>query len=139
MKYYVTTAIPYVNAQLHIGNAMDYVMADVLARNARAQGFDVVFSTGTDEHGAKIAEKAEEKGIPVQKFVDEMSKEVQNLFKLMNISYDRFVRTTNPTHENRATEIWKALAKDIYKKNYVGWYCTGDEEFFTEPDLNGAV
>lgn len=131
-KYYVTTAIPYVNAQLHVGNAMDYVMADVLARYARQHGKQVIFSTGTDEHGAKIAEKAAELDQPVQTFVDTMSAQVKDLFKLMNISHDRFVRTTDKGHEQRAQLIWQSLAKDIYKNKYVGWYCTGDEEFFTE-------
>lgn len=132
MKYYVTTAIPYVNAQLHVGNAMDFVFADVLARNARAQGKTVVFSTGTDEHGAKIAEKAAEANLSPQDFVAQNSKKVSELLGQMNISHDRFIRTTDKGHEQRAQIIWKALEENIYKSKYNGWYCTGCEEYVTE-------
>jgi methionyl-tRNA synthetase len=132
MKYYVTTSIPYVNADPHIGHAMEFVYADVLARYARQQGKQVIFSTGTDEHGGKIAEKAAEKGITPKAFTDEVSAVFRSLGKLLNISNDRFIRTTDTGHEQRAQLIWKALQKDIYKNKYVGWYCTGDEAFFTE-------
>ncbi len=132
MKYFITTAIPYVNADLHVGNALDYVMADVLARRARLNNEKVVFSTGTDEHGAKIAEKAKDAGLSVESFVGEMSDKVKDLFGLMDISYDRFTRTTDQSHEKRAQAVWKILGQDIYKSKYTGWYCVGDEEFFTE-------
>ncbi len=131
-NYFVTTATPYVNAEPHIGTTLDFLYADVLARAARAQNKPVLFSTGTDEHGGKIAEKAEEMGITPKEFADKMSQNFRDLAKTLNISNDRFIRTTDPGHEQRAQLIWKALQKDIYKGKYIGWYCTGDEAFFTE-------
>jgi methionyl-tRNA synthetase len=131
-NYYVTMSIPYVNGEPHLGHAMEFVMADVLARRARQQGHHVLFSTGTDEHGGKIAEKAEELGLTPEALSDQMSRRFSDLAGKLHISNDRFIRTTDKGHEQRAKLIWKSLAKDIYKKNYVGWYCTGDEEFFTE-------
>lgn len=139
--YFVTTSIPYVNGEPHLGHAMEFVMADVLARYARQQGNEVIYSTGTDEHGGKIAEKAEEAGIKPKELADKMSKTFRDLAKGLNISNDRFIRTTDEAHEDRAKLIWKALKKEIYKGKYVGWYCTGDEEFFTETtvkDNNGV-
>ncbi len=132
MNYYVTTSIPYVNGEPHLGHALEFVMADVLARSARAEGTAVIFSTGTDEHGGKMAEKAEELKITPEVLVNKMSKKFVELGKMLNISNDRFIRTTDPSHIQRAQMIWKNLAKDIYKGKYVGWYCTGDEEFFNE-------
>jgi methionyl-tRNA synthetase len=132
MNYYVTTSIPYVNAEPHIGFAMELLQADVLARAARGQGNAVIFSTGTDEHGGKIAQKAEEAGITPKAFTDKVSTSFRELGKLINISNDRFIRTTDAGHEQRAQIIWKALAKDIYKGKYTGWYCTGCEAFVTE-------
>jgi methionyl-tRNA synthetase len=120
---------------------MEFVMADVLARAARAQGKNVLFSTGTDEHGGKIAEKAEEMGLKPQELSDQMSQKFRDLADSLDISADRFIRTTDKGHEQRAQVIWKALSKDIYKNQYVGWYCTGDEEFFPENVVqeNGGV
>lgn len=134
-KFYVTTSIPYVNADPHIGFAMELLYADVLARRARQQGSEVVFSTGTDEHGGKIGEKAAEKGMEPKAFADEISQRFQDLGELLNISNNRFIRTTDPGHEDRAKLIWQALKKDIYKGSYEGWYCTGDEAFFTETEV----
>ncbi|MEK7594444.1 MAG: methionine--tRNA ligase [Patescibacteria group bacterium] len=134
-KYYVTTSIPYVNGDPHIGFAMELLYADVLARRARQQGHEVVFSTGTDEHGGKIAEKAAEQGIEPKAFADQISQRFQDLAELLNISSNRFIRTTDLGHEQRAQLIWKSLKKDIYKSKYVGWYCTGDEAFFTETEV----
>lgn len=131
-NYYITTSIPYVNGQPHLGHAMEFVMADVLARRARQVGNTVIFSTGTDEHGGKIAEKAHEQGKTPKALADEMSAQFSTLVGELNISNDRFIRTTDTGHEQRAKLIWKALAKDIYKGKYTGWYCTGDEEFFSE-------
>lgn len=131
-KYYITTSIPYVNGEPHLGHAMEFVMADVLARYARQQKMTTLFVTGTDEHGGKVAEKAEEKKISPKQFVDEMSQHYLNLLKQLNVSNDRFIRTTDHEHEQRAQAIWKNLASHIYKGTYVGWYCTGDEEFFSE-------
>jgi len=132
MNYYVTTSIPYVNAPPHIGFALELVMADALARAARAQGKQVIFSTGTDEHGGKIEEKAAEQKVDPKQFADEISGLFRDLVKALNVSNDRFIRTTDDGHEQRAQLIWKALEKDIYKGKYTGWYCTGDEAFFTE-------
>ncbi len=132
MNYYITTSIPYVNGEPHIGHALEFVMADVLARNARAEGKPVVFSIGTDEHGSKIAEKAAELGVTPKDFADQNSQKFRELAKLLNISNDRFIRTTDASHEQRAQLIWKALEKDIYKGKYVGLYCTGCETFVTE-------
>jgi methionyl-tRNA synthetase len=134
-KYYVCTSIPYVNAQPHIGFAMELVEADVLARRARKNGDDVIFSTGTDEHGGKIATKAEEAGITPKEFTDQISESFRDLGGLLNISNNRFIRTTDPSHEERARAIWKSLEKDIYKGSYIGWYCTGDEAFFTDVEV----
>ena len=135
-KFYVCTSIPYVNADPHIGFAMELLYADVLARRARINGDDVIFSTGTDEHGGKIAEKAEEAGLEPKEFTDQVSQRFKDLTGLLNISNNRFIRTTDISHEQRAQLIWKALDKDIYKSKYVGWYCTGDEAFFTETEVN---
>jgi methionyl-tRNA synthetase len=132
MNYYVTTSIPYVNGEPHLGHAMEFIMADVLARAARAQGHKTIFSTGTDEHGGKIAEKAAELKLAPQALADQMSQKFRDLVRDLHVEPDRFIRTTDKGHEQRAQIIWKALEKNIYKNKYVGWYCTGDEEFFTE-------
>lgn len=132
MNYFITTSIPYVNGEPHLGHAFEFVMADVLARTARAQGKPVIFSTGTDEHGGKIADKAKELGKTPKEFTDEMSENFRALAKTLNISNDRFIRTTDKGHEQRAQLIWKALEKDIYKSKYTGLYCTGCEAFVTE-------
>lgn len=134
-KFYVCTSIPYVNAEPHIGFAMELLQADVLARRARQQGHQVIFTTGTDEHGGKIAEKAEEAGITPQAFSDQISQNFKDLLDLLDISNNRFIRTTDKGHEQRSQLIWKSLQKDIYKGKYVGWYCTGDEAFFTETEV----
>lgn len=128
-------SIPYVNGEPHLGHAMEFIMADVLARRARQQGRDVLFSTGTDEHGGKIAEKATELGLTPKALCDQMSQHFADLANRLNISHDRFIRTTDPGHEQRAALIWQALKKDIYKDKYTGWYCTGDEAFFTEAEV----
>lgn len=132
MNYYVTTSIPYVNGDPHIGFGMELVQADVLARAARQLGRPVVFSTGSDEHGGKIAEKAAEAKLTPLEFTTQMSQKFRDIGKLLNISNDRFIRTTDKGHEQRAQLIWENLQKDIYKSTYIGWYCTGCEEFKTE-------
>jgi methionyl-tRNA synthetase len=131
-KFYVTTSIPYVNDQPHIGFAMELVQSDVLARYARQRGAATLFSTGTDEHGGKIAEKAAEQKVTPKQFADQISQTFRQVLPLLNISNDRFIRTTDPEHEKRAQAIWVNLQKFIYKGKYVGWYCTGDEAFFSE-------
>ncbi len=132
MNYYVTTSIAYVNAEPHVGYGMELLQADVLARAARQQGKSVIFCTGTDEHGSKITEKAAEAKLEPKIFADQMSEKFRELTKLLNISNDRFIRTTDPAHEQRAQIIWKNLSGDIYKGKYTGLYCTGCEAFVTE-------
>lgn len=132
MNYYVTTSIPYVNGEPHIGHALEFVMTDVLARAARQRGETTLFSTGTDEHGTKIAQKAESLGQTPKQLTDQVSQEFRDLAHLLNISNDRFIRTTDKGHEQRAQLIWKALAKDIYKGKYTGWYDVKEETFIPE-------
>lgn len=131
-KFYITTAIPYVNDQPHLGHAMLHLYADVLARYHRRAGNEVLFSAGTDEHGGKIAEKAAEAGIVPQQYAEKLSLSFRELLKSLNISNDRFIRTTDPGHERRAQVIWKNLGQYIYKGTYKGWYCTGCETFYSE-------
>lgn len=132
MNYFVTTSIPYMNGDPHLGHAMEFLYADILARQARKKGAPVIFSTGTDEHGSKVAEKAVELKLTPKQLVDQMSQKFRDLQKELNISNDRFIRTTDVAHEQRAQIIWKNLVKDIYKGSYVGMYCTGCESFVTE-------
>jgi methionyl-tRNA synthetase len=130
--FYITTSIPYVNSEPHIGFAMELVQADVLARYARQNNRPVIFATGTDEHGGKIAEKAAEQKITPKEFADKLSASFREVLPLLNISNDKFIRTTDQAHEQRAQVIWQNLAQYIYKGSYSGWYCTGDEAFFSE-------
>jgi len=131
-NFYITTSIPYVNSEPHIGFAMELVQADVLARYMRQNQTPTLFATGTDEHGGKIAEKAAEQKLTPQTFADRISGSFKAILPLLNISNDRFVRTTDQGHEQRAQHIWKNLSQHIYKGKYEGWYCTGDEAFFSE-------
>lgn len=132
-KFYVTTSIPYVNAELHIGHAMEFVYADVLARYHRQTGTkQVLFSAGTDEHGLKIAEKAAELGKTPLQFATENANNVVELLKKLHISNDRFIRTTDKAHEQRAQIVWANMSEHIYKNKYVGLYCIGCEEYVTE-------
>lgn len=137
-KFYITTAIDYVNGKPHIGHAFEKVQADALARYHRALGEDVFFLTGTDEHGVKNKKSAEEAGLSPQKFVDQSSKRFKELTLALNISNDYFIRTSDKkVHWPGAIKMWKALEKsgDIYKKNYKGLYCVGHEAFVTKKDL----
>lgn len=131
-KYYIATAIPYVNARPHLGHAILHTYADALARYNRQQGNEVLYSAGTDEHGGKIAESAEKQGKKPQELVDEISESFKDGLVKLGISNDSFIRTTDPRHEKIAGIIWKNLSKDIYKNSYVGLYCVGCEEFKTE-------
>ena len=135
--YYLTTAIAYTSGKPHIGNLYEIVLADAVARFKRKDGYDVVFQTGTDEHGQKIQEKAEQAGMTPQQFVDDMAAEVRRNWDALNVSYDRFVRTTDPMHEKKVQQIFKKLYDqgDIYKGSYEGWYCNPCESFFTESQL----
>jgi methionyl-tRNA synthetase len=136
-KYYLTTAIAYTSGKPHIGNTYEIVLADSIVRFKKLNGYDVYFQTGTDEHGEKIQIKAEEAGKTPQQFVDEVAAEIKRIWDLMNTSYDKFVRTTDPMHEKKIQQIFKKLYDqgDIYKGYYEGWYCTPDEAFFTESQL----
>jgi methionyl-tRNA synthetase len=131
-NFYITTSIPYVNGDPHLGHAMEFIQADVIARYIRQLGTPVIFSAGTDEHGGKVAEKAKELGMTPQQFTDQISHKFVELLKVLNVSNDRFVRTTDPAHEKRAQIIWQKLENYLYKNSYEGWYCTGDEAFFSE-------
>ena len=136
-KFYMTTAIAYTSGKPHIGNTYEIVLADAIARYRRAEGYDVYFQTGTDEHGQKIQEKAEAAGITPKEFVDEVSGEVKRIWDLMNASYDNFIRTTDHDHEKCVQKIFKKLYDqgDIYKGSYEGLYCTPCESFWTESQL----
>ena len=137
-KYYITTAIAYTSGKPHIGNTYEIVLADSIARFKRQQGYDVFFQTGTDEHGQKIEQKAQEQGISPQEFVDNVSGEIKRIWDLMNSSYDKFIRTTDKYHERQVQKMFKKLYDqgDIYKGFYEGMYCTPCESFFTASQLN---
>ncbi len=132
MNYYITTSIPYANGEPHLGHAMEFIYADVLARTARLRKTPTIYTTGTDEHGTKIAEKAQELGLTPKQLVDQNSQKFRELQHALNISNDRFIRTTDDGHIKRAQIAWNNLKEDIYKGNYEGWYCVGHEEYFTE-------
>ena len=135
-KIYLTTAIPYVNAAPHIGFALEAVQADCLARFYRALGFDVLFSSGTDENSLKNVQAAEAEGIPTQKLVDKYAKQFANLKEALNLSWEIFNRTSSKKHFNGAQKLWKLCKKeDIYKKKYRGLYCVGCELFYTPSEL----
>lgn len=136
-KFYITTPIYYPSDNLHIGHAYCSVMADTMARYKRIQGYDVMFLTGTDEHGQKIEEKAKAAGITPKQYVDHVVSGIKDLWKLMDISYDKFIRTTDDYHEKAVQKIFKQLYDqgDIYKGSYEGWYCTPCESFWTQTQL----
>ncbi len=139
--YYITTAIAYASGKPHIGNTYEIILADAIARFKRMQGYDVRFQTGTDEHGQKIEEKAKAKGMTPQAFVDETAGEIKRVFDGMNLSYDRFIRTTDADHEATVQKIFKKLYEkgDIYKDSYVGLYCVPDEAFFTQSQAPDGI
>lgn len=136
-KYYISTAIAYTSAKPHIGNTYEIVLGDAIARYKRLKGFDVYFQTGTDEHGEKIELKAKEAGITPKEYVDNIASQIKNIWDIMNTSYDRFVRTTDPKHEREVQKIFKKMYDkgDIYLGKYEGLYCTPCESFFTESQL----
>ena len=136
-KYYISTAIAYTSGKPHIGNTYEVVLADSIARYKRLKGFDVYFQTGTDEHGEKIEIKAREKGVTPKEFVDDVSSEIKRIWDIMDTSYDKFVRTTDPNHEKVVQHIFKKMYDqgDIYKGEYKGLYCTPCESFWTEAQL----
>jgi len=134
---YLTTTLPYVNADPHIGHAVEFVQADALARSWRAAGDEVFFSTGTDEHGQKIYEAAEKAGQDVHTYVEHYANEFRKLGTALGLSNNAFIRTTEPRHYAAATEMWRRCdaAGDIYKKSYTGMYCVGCESFKTEKEI----
>ncbi|NCN99143.1 methionine--tRNA ligase [Candidatus Pacearchaeota archaeon CG10_big_fil_rev_8_21_14_0_10_35_219] len=140
-KFYITTAIDYVNAEPHIGHAYQKIVADTLARWNKLLGVDVFFITGTDEHGKKVAESAEKAEKKPKAFVDEISKKFKEAWKSLNIKYDRFIRTTDEDHKKVVEEFIKKCDKsgDIYKGEYEGYYCTGCEAYYTEKDAFDLV
>ena len=135
--FYITTPIYYPSGRLTIGNAYTTIAADVMARYKRSQGYDTFFLTGTDEHGLKIEQKAEKQGIKPQEFVDKMVVTYKKLWKSLDISYDKFIRTTDQEHVKGVQKIFEQLLKqgDIYLGEYIGWYSVEDEEYFTESQL----
>jgi methionyl-tRNA synthetase len=147
--FYITTPIYYPSDKLHIGHSYTTVAADAISRYKRLRGYDVMFLTGTDEHGLKIQRKAEAKGVTPQQYVDEIVAGIKDLWKLMEISNDRFIRTTDKQHQLAVQKIFKKLYDngDIYKSEYEGWYCTPCESFWTKtqlvdgkcPDCGGEV
>ena len=136
-KIYITTSIFYASSKPHIGNTYEGILTDAIARYKRLMGYDVIFTTGTDEHGEKVQTKAKEANKTEQEYVDEVALEVRRIDDIMNISYDKFVRTTNPHHKEIVAKIFKKLYDngDIYKGKYEGLYCTPCESFFTEKEL----
>ena len=136
-KYYMTTAIAYTSGKPHIGNSYEIVLADAIARFKRADGYDVFFQTGTDEHGQKIELKAEEAGVSPKEFVDKVAGQIREICDMLNTSYDKFIRTTDDYHEKQVQKIFKKLYEqgDIYKGAYEGMYCTPCESFWTESQL----
>jgi methionyl-tRNA synthetase len=136
-NYYISTAIAYASGKPHIGNTYEIVLADSIARFRRMQGYQVYFQTGTDEHGQKIENKAEEKGCTPQQYVDDVAAEIHRIWDLMNTSYDKFIRTTDAYHVRQVQKIFKKFYEqgDIYKGHYEGWYCTPCESFWTDSQL----
>lgn len=135
--FYITTPIYYPSGKLHIGNSYTTIACDAVARYKRLMGFDVFYLTGVDEHGQKIETKAEELGVTPKEYVDKMAADVQKLWKTLDISYDKFIRTTDEYHKVAVQKIFNQLLEqgDIYLGEYEGWYSVSDEEFFTETQL----
>ncbi|QIK56573.1 methionine--tRNA ligase [Erysipelothrix sp. HDW6A] len=140
-NYYISTAIAYTSAKPHIGNVYEIVLGDAIARFKRAQGYNVYFQTGTDEHGQKIEEYAQNAGISPKEHVDNVSTIIRNLFDLMNVDYDYFIRTTDEYHKEQAQKIFKRLYDqgDLYKGFYEGWYCKSDEAFYTDSQVEDGI
>jgi methionyl-tRNA synthetase len=137
-KLYITTAIPYVNGTPHIGNALDYLLADIWTRYQKQNGHEVRFQVGTDEHGNKIAAKAAETGIDPKAYTDSMYVNFEALMKKVGASYTDFIRTTDAHHVQAVQYIWQQLQPYIYKGTYSGWYCVGHEAFFTDKEVQAT-
>lgn len=137
-KLYIATAIPYVNGTPHIGNSLDYLLADIWTRYQKQNGHEVRFQAGTDEHGNKIAAKAAEEGIEPQAYADKMYVNFELLMKKVGASYTDFIRTTDEHHVQAVQYIWQKLQPYIYKGTYEGWYCVGHEAFFTDKEVQAT-
>lgn len=137
-KLYITTAIPYVNGTPHIGNALDYLIADIWTRYQKQNGHEVRFQVGTDEHGNKIAVKAGELGLTPKAYTDQTYVNFENLMKKVGAEFTDFVRTTDDHHVAAVQHIWQQLLPYIYKGNYSGWYCMGHEAFFTDKEVQAS-
>ena len=135
--FYITTPIYYASGNLHLGHCCTSVYVDTIARFKRMSGYDVMFLTGSDEHGQKVEQKAKEAGLTPKEYVDRLDEKFKDLWKLLNISYDKYIRTTDDYHEKTVQKIFTKLYKqgDIYKSEYEGWYCTPCESFFTDSQL----
>src|SRR5919112_2025523 len=138
--FYITTAISYPNGPPHIGHAYEAIAADVIARFHRARGRDVRFQTGTDEHGLKMAQAARSEGVEPKAYADKMSALFQNMCDHLDISYDRFIRTSEPAHHHASQAIWRAMEQrgDLYLDTYQGWYSVRDEAFYEVDELTSA-
>ena len=136
-KMYITTPIYYVNSVPHLGHAYTTIACDILARHYRQKGVDIRFLTGTDEHGANIEKSAAAKGVSPQAWTDEVSAKYRALWKTLNISYDAFIRTTDPAHEHVVQAIFEKLLKsgDIYLGSYSGKYCVSCEQYYDESEM----
>ncbi|MBU3964262.1 methionine--tRNA ligase, partial [Patescibacteria group bacterium] len=134
-KFYISTALPYVNSAPHIGFALEIIQADVLARYHRILGDEVFFLTGTDENGLKISLAAEEAGISVEEFAKNNAEKFRELKEILNLSFDDFIRTTEERHIKAVYKLWQECKKDIYKKKYKGLYCVGCERFYKQEEL----
>ncbi len=139
-NFYITTTLPYTNSDPHIGFALEMIQADTIARYKRAQGFEVFFNTGTDEHGLKIYEKARKMGFTPKELCDRYAAKFKSLKEALNLSFNSFIRTTDENHIESAKEFWKRSLKngDIYKKNYKAKYCVGCELFKTDSELENG-
>jgi len=136
--FYISTAINYPNGRPHIGHAYEAIAADAIARYQRLRGRDVFFQTGTDEHGLKMAQTARERGIAPAELAAEMSGLFRQMDEVLNISFDRFIRTTEPDHHRASQAIWRAMEAngDLYLGRYEGWYSVRDEAFYDEKELS---
>ena len=138
--FYITTAISYPNGPPHIGHAYEAIAANAIARFKRSQGRDVRFQTGTDEHGLKMAQAARDKGVAPRDLADEMSRLFQDMCDTLNVSYDRFIRTSQPDHYRASQAIWSAMEEkgDLYLDRYEGWYSVRDEAYYEAEELVSA-
>ncbi len=136
-NYYITSAITYTSGKPHIGNTYEIILCDAISRFKKMQGYNVLYQTGTDEHGQKVELKAADKGVTPKQFVDEVAGTIKSIWNLMGVSYDKFIRTTDPDHERVVAKIFKKFYErgDIYKSAYEGLYCTPCESFWTESQL----